>query len=143
MQEPKNPSQKFRQNVFSASSSLLFHGFAARAAISSSSSLYQGGSTQKSITEVGDISAFIKSHCTCMLKASRNTGNLLYRGGPPSRSLAALVVTEESDLLDPKTYGTLLAVEYFNALETYLKAQENNIVLPSNGHLATPNSMEV
>ena len=140
---PRTGAQKLRLDLVGAASTLLLHSLAARALVAPPFS-YAIPSTP--IHSLNDVSSFIQRYCTEALSASKKTGRLLYRGGPSTRSLDALIVSEQPDLLDPATYGSSVAVEYFATIESYLKSQssqEATIVLPSNGHLASPNVMEV
>lgn len=152
----KSSTQYLRQQT----SSLLLKGLAASALVFTSkqpSLAIQKGADEvvQTLPNIKTTAEFIEKHCTKILKASKRTGRLLYRGRDSAKSSikdqSSLVISESSDLLLPATYSSVIAAQYFIALDEYISKhpragleyfQDNDqstrtVAKPSNGHIAT------
>ena len=69
----------------------------------------------------------------------RSGGGFLYRGVIGAPSGRPCLVLSPPDLLNPSTYGSTDAAEYFQALDVEL-TEARSPVGPRNGHIATPDS---
>lgn len=100
--------------------------------------------TTSSVSEdsVSEIIGAIERECQPMVQAvRRGGGNLLYRGATgPSSVDTRLPQLEESDLLDPQTYGEAGA-SFFHRLDQWL-LDKKAIACSSNGHIGIANSTE-
>ena len=147
------------QRVRHRTSSALLKGLAASLVFSSQHPSFatQKGAANDVVQSLADIKSsaqFIETHCTKILQATKRTGRLLYRGRDSDKSSvkdqSSLVISESSDLLEPDTYGSILAAQYFNTLDQYISThpragleyfqdneQQSTAARPSNGHIAT------
>ena len=72
-------------------------------------------------SDIGEAAAFIEQHCQQMLSAARARGKFLYRGETGRSKEApsqAFIATPTPDLLDPSTYSSFLAADYFRSLNS-------------------------
>ena len=93
--------------------------------------------TFQSITAVAEM---IRIFSPTTLRASLETGNLLYRGEPNIGTTPALIYTAP-DLLIPGTYASPLAIDYFKTLDEALSTR-GVVARPSLSHLTTPVAMD-
>mmetsp|Transcript_15840 Transcript_15840/g.15210 ORF Transcript_15840/g.15210 Transcript_15840/m.15210 type:complete len:388 (-) Transcript_15840:391-1554(-) len=94
-----------------------------------------------SIENLDIAAAFIVDHCTQILSAVKNSGRCLYRG-ESSCGISPVLLSPDFDLLDPSTYASSVASDYFSTLDTTMVEQGINSVHPSIGHIGTSNAMK-
>ena len=88
------------------------------------------------ITSVSDAVSLIEKSCNRNFfhGVVASGYNFLYRGIPTPDMPQSMIRLEESDLLDPNTYNSKDASDFFNKLE--VETLRESPVKPSNGHLA-------
>lgn len=111
--------------VFTAAS-ILGSSFPASAA---------SGDDRPGFESVDSTAAFIKKHCATMLAASRESGVCLYRGESIVKS-KPILLQSFSDLQDPKTYNSVIAVDFFKSFDNF------TLGLFEAGHIGTSSAME-
>jgi len=131
---PQSPGAMTKRSVFAgllSSTSLVFSSLAVSAAASSDKML--------PFDSLEQAAEFISTDCQTILKASRNTGRLLYRGEKKLPMKVAALVRTEGDLLSPDTFvesssaAGVAAADYFNSLDKVLLSG----MLVGPGHIAT------
>jgi hypothetical protein len=126
---------------------LLFSAAAAAAAaltVGVTTTSPQTDSTSSTLLSVEDAIAWIDQNCDrrFLHAVVASDYRFMYRGvnSNEQKQNSAVVLKEESDLLLPGTYNdSNKAVNYFENLEQILK---DDVVKPSNGHLATTSVKE-
>ena len=152
----KSSNQRLRQQT----SSLVLKGLAASALMFTSKQpslaiQEEADKVVQTLPNIKTTAEFIEKHCTKILKATKRTGRLLYRGRDSVKSSvkdqSSLVISGSSDLLLPTTYSSAVAAQYFTALDEYISThpragleyfQDSDlntraVAKPSNGHIAT------
>jgi hypothetical protein len=132
-EEPVVVEQSRRALLFSAAAAALTVGVTATPQTDYSSTLLS----------VDEAIAWIDQNCDrrFLNAVVASDYRFMYRGvnNDEQKKNFALVLKEESDLLIPGTYTDNKAVNYFENLEQILK---DDVVKPSNGHLATTSVRE-